>query len=64
MLTHHATFPLYIETAMGRMIVQGYQYPRNAARSRIWDVLRDNGWIATKITFDAQDRAWIARVFV
>jgi hypothetical protein len=49
---------------MGRMIVQGYQYPRNAERSRIWDVLRDNGWIATKIRFDAQISAWIARVFV
>lgn len=60
----HATFPLYIETAMGRMIVKGHLYPRSTTTSRIWDVLRHEGWIATKITFDPKARGWIARVFV
>lgn len=59
-----ANYPLYIETAMGRMIVKGYVYPRTASASRIWDVLRDEGWIATRIRFDETIRAWIARVFV
>lgn len=57
-----ANFPLYVETAFGRLLIQGHVYPRSASRARIWDVLRDAGWTATNIRFDG--RAWIARAFV
>lgn len=58
------SFPLYVETAFGRLLIQGYRYQRTASRARIWDVLREAGWTATRIRFDSKTSAWIARAFV
>jgi hypothetical protein len=54
-------FPVFVDTRFGR-IRAGFSAPPTEEPAAVALKLRDRGWIAYRIRFEADDEAWVAAV--